>query len=98
MSGIIKDIDKGKGEIIRVEISEFKGKKLLNLRVWYTDANNEYKQRKKESQSHRSFMTKSKKQSTPPVQCSSKISPWGCIKRFFYHEEHEGREEKNDRK
>jgi hypothetical protein len=43
MSGIIKDIDKGKGEIIRVEISEFKGKKLLNLRVWYTDANNEYK-------------------------------------------------------
>lgn len=43
MSGIIKDIDKGKGEIIRVEISEFKGKKLLNLRVWYTDANGEYK-------------------------------------------------------
>lgn len=42
-TGIIKDIDKGKGEIIRVEISEFKGKKLLNLRVWYTDANNEYK-------------------------------------------------------
>ena len=41
--GIIKDIDKGKGEIIRVEISEFKGKKLLNLRVWYTDANGEYK-------------------------------------------------------
>ena len=27
-TGIIKDIDKGKGEIIRVEISEFKGKKL----------------------------------------------------------------------
>ncbi|MBK8395035.1 MAG: transcriptional coactivator p15/PC4 family protein [Leptospiraceae bacterium] len=42
-TGIIKDIDKGKGEIIRVEISEFKGKKLLNLRVWYTDANGEYK-------------------------------------------------------
>ncbi|MBP9887805.1 MAG: transcriptional coactivator p15/PC4 family protein [Leptospiraceae bacterium] len=41
--GIIKDIDKGKGEIIRVEISEFKGKKLLNLRVWYTDANGDYK-------------------------------------------------------
>ena len=43
VTGIIKDIDKGKGEIIRVEISEFKGKKLLNLRVWYTDANGEYK-------------------------------------------------------
>jgi hypothetical protein len=42
-TGIIKDIDKGKGEIIRVEISEFKGKKLLNLRVWYTDSNGEYK-------------------------------------------------------
>ncbi len=42
-NGIIKDIDKGKGEIIRVEISEFKGKKLLNLRVWYTDTNGEYK-------------------------------------------------------
>lgn len=41
--GIIKDIEKGKGEIIRVEISEFKGKKLLNLRVWYTDANGDYK-------------------------------------------------------
>lgn len=42
-TGIIRDIDKGKGEIIRVEISEFKGKKLLNLRVWYSDANGEYK-------------------------------------------------------
>jgi len=34
---IIKDIEKGGGEIIRVEISEFKGVKYLNLRVWYTD-------------------------------------------------------------
>jgi len=34
---IIKDIDKGGGEIIRVEISEFKGQTYLNLRVWYTD-------------------------------------------------------------
>jgi hypothetical protein len=41
--GIIKDIDKGKGEVIRIEISEYKGKTLLNLRVWYTDANGEYK-------------------------------------------------------
>ena len=44
MSQIIRDIDKGAGEIIRVEISEFKGQKYLNLRVWYTDkASGEYK-------------------------------------------------------
>ncbi|MCZ8154874.1 MAG: transcriptional coactivator p15/PC4 family protein [Leptospira sp.] len=42
-TGIIKDIDKGRGEIIRVEISEFKGQTLFNIRVWYTDANGEYK-------------------------------------------------------
>ena len=41
--GIIRDIDKGKGEVIRVEVSEYKGKKFLNIRVWYTDANNELK-------------------------------------------------------
>lgn len=35
--GIIKDIDKGNGEIIRIETSEFKGQNYLNLRVWYTD-------------------------------------------------------------
>ena len=35
--GIIRDIDKGGGEIIRVEVSEFRGQKYLNLRVWYTD-------------------------------------------------------------
>ena len=42
--GIIQDIDKGGGEIIRVEISEFKGRKYLNLRIWYTDKESgEYK-------------------------------------------------------
>jgi len=42
--GIIQDIDKGAGEIIRVEVSEYKGQKYLNLRVWYTDkASGEYK-------------------------------------------------------
>ena len=35
--GIIKDIDKGGGEIIRVEVTEYKGAKYLNLRVWYAD-------------------------------------------------------------
>lgn len=34
--GIIKDIEKGGGEIIRVEVSEFKGQNLLNIRTWYT--------------------------------------------------------------
>ena len=41
--GIIKDVDKGKGEIIRIEITEYKGKNFLNLRVWYTDKDGEYK-------------------------------------------------------
>jgi hypothetical protein len=41
--GIIRDIDKGKGEVIRVEVSEYKGKKFLNIRVWYTDANGDLK-------------------------------------------------------
>ncbi|MBE7412474.1 MAG: transcriptional coactivator p15/PC4 family protein [Leptospiraceae bacterium] len=41
--GVIRDIDKGKGEIIRVEISEYKGKSYLNLRVWYTDKEGELK-------------------------------------------------------
>ena len=41
---IIRDIDKGGGEIIRVEISEFKGKNYLNIRTWYTDRESgEYK-------------------------------------------------------
>jgi len=42
-TGNIRDIDKGKGEIFRVEISEFKGKHFVNIRVWYTDPNGEYK-------------------------------------------------------
>ncbi|MBL8021302.1 MAG: transcriptional coactivator p15/PC4 family protein [Leptospirales bacterium] len=40
----IKDIEKGGGEIIRIEVSEYKGQKYLNVRVWYTDKNSgEYK-------------------------------------------------------
>ena len=35
MSAIIKDIEKNKTEIIRIEISEFKGRDLINLRIWY---------------------------------------------------------------
>ena len=42
--GIIKDIEKGAGEIVRVEISEFKGQKYLNIRIWYPDKESgEYK-------------------------------------------------------
>lgn len=33
----IADIDKGRGEVIRVEITEFKGKNLVNIRTWYTN-------------------------------------------------------------
>jgi hypothetical protein len=43
VSGLIKDIDRGKGEVLRIEISEYKGKKLLNLRIWYTDKEGELK-------------------------------------------------------
>lgn len=41
--GIIKDIDKGRGEVVRVEISEYKGATLFNVRIWYTDPSGEYK-------------------------------------------------------
>ena len=37
--GVIRDIDKGGGEVIRVELSEFKGKTYLNIRIWYMDKN-----------------------------------------------------------
>ncbi len=35
MSVLIKDIPKNNNEIIRIEVSEFKGKELINLRIWY---------------------------------------------------------------
>jgi hypothetical protein len=42
--GVIRDIDKGsRGEIIRVEVTEYKGSYYLNLRVWYTDKDGELK-------------------------------------------------------
>jgi len=40
MSVIIKDIQRNNTEIIRVEISEFKGKELINLRIWYQSIEN----------------------------------------------------------
>lgn len=35
MSVIIKDIERNSNEIVRIEISEFKGKELINLRIWF---------------------------------------------------------------
>lgn len=35
MSVIIKDIERNNKEIMRIEISEFKGRELINLRIWY---------------------------------------------------------------
>lgn len=35
MSVIIKDIKKNNNEIIRIEVSEYKGRELINVRIWY---------------------------------------------------------------
>ncbi|MBN2402416.1 MAG: transcriptional coactivator p15/PC4 family protein [Spirochaetes bacterium] len=35
MGAIIKDIEKNSKEIIRIDISEFKGQELINLRIWF---------------------------------------------------------------
>ncbi|HOP61750.1 MAG TPA: transcriptional coactivator p15/PC4 family protein [Spirochaetota bacterium] len=48
MSILIKDIQRNSNEIIRIEVSEFKGKELINIRIWYVagrdmDGNDVYK-------------------------------------------------------
>ena len=43
MGQIIADIGKNSREIIRVEVSEFKGKELINLRIWYQTYDGGYK-------------------------------------------------------
>ena len=35
MPVIIKDIKKNNNEIIRIEVSEYKGRELINIRIWY---------------------------------------------------------------
>ena len=35
MSVIIKDIKKNNNEIVRIEVSEYKGRDLINIRIWY---------------------------------------------------------------
>lgn len=32
-----KDLERGSGEVLRLELSEFKGRKLFNIRIWYQD-------------------------------------------------------------
>jgi len=36
---ILKEIPREAGEVLRITLSEFKGRKLLNIRIWYTDQN-----------------------------------------------------------
>ena len=43
MGQVIADIGKNSREIIRVEVSEFKGKELINLRIWYQTFDGGYK-------------------------------------------------------
>ena len=43
MGQVIADIGKNSREIIRVEVSEFKGKELINLRIWYQTYDGGYK-------------------------------------------------------
>ena len=43
----IADIERSKTEIIRVEITEFNGKKLINIRTWYKNDKDEYAPTKK---------------------------------------------------
>jgi len=35
MAILIKDIQRNANEIIRIEVSEFKGRELINIRIWY---------------------------------------------------------------
>ncbi len=43
MGQIIADIKRNEREIIRIEVSEFKGKELINLRQWYYHVEGEYR-------------------------------------------------------
>lgn len=40
---IIADIERNQKEIIRVEVSEFNGKELINLRIWYHHFEGDYR-------------------------------------------------------
>ena len=36
MGVVIKDIQRNSNEIIRIEVSEFKGRDLINIRIWFS--------------------------------------------------------------
>ena len=36
MGVVIKEIQRNSNEIIRIEVSEFKGHELINIRIWYS--------------------------------------------------------------
>lgn len=38
MDTILAEIPREGGEVLRISIGEFKGRKLLNIRIWYTDS------------------------------------------------------------
>lgn len=44
---MIAEIEKNKGEILRVELAEFKGYKLVNLRIFYKHAYDDWRPTKK---------------------------------------------------
>ena len=43
MSNLIYQIEKNGNEVVRFEVSEFKGKEYINIRIWYEAGNGEYK-------------------------------------------------------
>ena len=43
----MEEIQKNKTEVIRVQLKEYEGHKLVDLRVWYKDKDGEYKPTKK---------------------------------------------------
>ena len=43
MGQIIADIERNNREIIRIEVSEFKGKELINLRIWFSHFDGSYR-------------------------------------------------------
>ena len=43
MSNLIYQIEKNGGDVVRFEVSEFKGKEYINIRIWYETPNGEYK-------------------------------------------------------
>ncbi len=44
---IIAEFEKNRTEKIKVSLSEFKGKKLVDIRIWYLNDDNEYAPSKK---------------------------------------------------